>query len=84
METKDVLKEFAARGLRAATLPELLAFGQAYPKNEEIRTIVALGSVWRQNQYACLIEDWERGLYVGGGAGFKWGAHCQFVAVASE
>src|SRR3989344_4382360 len=47
MESDAVLKKFEARGLRAATLPELLAFGATYPEKQREFPIVALGSVWR-------------------------------------
>src|SRR3989338_11533408 len=47
MTTDDVLKDFEARGLRAATLPELLAFGATYPEKQREFPIVALGSVWQ-------------------------------------
>lgn len=46
MASEAVLKEFEARGLRAATLPELLAFGATYPEKQREFPIVALGSVW--------------------------------------
>lgn len=47
MESEAVLKELDARGLRAATLPELLAFGASCPEKQREFPIVALGSVWR-------------------------------------
>ena len=47
MKSDAVLKEFEARGLRAATLPELLAFGATYPEKQREFPIIALGSVWR-------------------------------------
>ena len=47
MASEAVLKEFEARGLRAATLPELLAFGATYPEKQREFPIIALGSVWR-------------------------------------
>lgn len=43
----EVLAEFDRRGLRAATLPELLALGAAYPDLQRQFPIVALGSVWQ-------------------------------------
>lgn len=43
----EVLAECERRGLRAATLPELLALGAAYPDPQRQFPIVALGSSWR-------------------------------------
>ncbi|MGH9460150.1 MAG: hypothetical protein ACRD1X_02955 [Vicinamibacteria bacterium] len=47
MSTDDVLSELDRRGLRPATLPELLAFGEKYPEKQRKFPIIALGSVWR-------------------------------------
>ncbi len=46
MSTDNVLKEIDRRGLRQATLPELLAFGAKYPERQREFPVVALGSVW--------------------------------------
>lgn len=46
MESDDVLAEFEKLGLRAITLPELLAFGETHPEVQREFPIVALGSVW--------------------------------------
>jgi len=45
----DVPAELDKRGLRPATLPELLAFGARYPNKQREFPIVALGSTWRNN-----------------------------------
>lgn len=45
-ETDYVAKELRRVGLRPATLPELLAFGAAYPDMQRHFDIVALGSKW--------------------------------------
>lgn len=42
----EALSELNRRGLRPATLPELLAFGAKYPELQREFTILALGSVW--------------------------------------
>jgi len=47
MTSDQVLAELKKQGLRPATLPELLAFGAAYPDKQRESPIVALGSVWR-------------------------------------
>ena len=46
MRSNEVLEDLGKRGLRPATLPELLAFGTAYPDRQRDVPIVALGSVW--------------------------------------
>jgi hypothetical protein len=81
----DVLAELQRRGLRPATLPELLAFGATYPEQQREFPIVALGSVWqywsgdRDVPYLwsdsferCLNQFWIVG---------RWYALCRFAAV---
>ncbi len=47
MELNEILQELDRMGFRPAELPELLAFGTAYPEKQREFPIVALGSVWR-------------------------------------
>ncbi|MBI1852361.1 MAG: hypothetical protein HYR85_18630 [Planctomycetes bacterium] len=47
MSTDAVLAELEKRGVRPATLPELLAFGAKYPEKQREFSVVALASVWR-------------------------------------
>ncbi|OHA52148.1 MAG: hypothetical protein A3A97_04530 [Candidatus Terrybacteria bacterium RIFCSPLOWO2_01_FULL_40_23] len=54
MSSKNILDEFDKRGLRPATLPELLSFSVAYPGIAWQFPVVALGSVV---QHAHDIED---------------------------
>ena len=70
MASDAVLKEFEARGLRAATLPELLAFGATYPEKQREFPIIALGSVWQDrdgHRYAPCLSGYSSGreLYLG-------------------
>jgi len=51
MSSKRIVADLAKRGLRAATVHELVAFGERYPNEQRKGSIVALGSVWR---------DWNR------------------------
>src|SRR3989344_3384441 len=60
MASEAVLKEFEARGLRAATLPELLAFGATYPEKQREFPIVALGSVWQSRSGDRYVPDLDR------------------------
>jgi len=85
MGSEAVLKEFEARGLRAATLPKLLAFGVTYPEKQREFPIVALGSVW-QSRSGCRYVPYlrrrsdERRLslcWVGG----RWFGSCRFAVV---
>jgi len=46
MEADEIIQDLDNRGLRPATLPELLAFGAKYPKKQREFPIVALGSIW--------------------------------------
>lgn len=41
------LRELDKMGLRAATLPELLAFGEKYPDMQRQFPVIAFGSVWQ-------------------------------------
>lgn len=47
MSAEEVHWELKSRGMRSATLPELLAFGATYPSYQRRFPIVALGSSWR-------------------------------------
>lgn len=85
MEAKDVLKEFEKRGLRPATLAELLAFGVAYPEQQRDFPIVELGSVWGGRgggrSVAYLWRDGsDRGLGLSW-LDFRWSAPCRFAGV---
>ena len=86
MESSAVLKEFESRGLRAATLPELLAFGAIYPEKQREFPIVVLGSVWQDrdgSRYVpCLFRcGSKRRLGLGWGDG-RWDDHfCRFAAI---
>ena len=85
MESDAILKEFEARGLRPATLPELLAFGATYPEKQREFPILALGSVWQGpdggRDVACL-GDWDakRGLGLDWDDD-RWDVDCRFAAV---
>ena len=85
MEAKEVLKEFEKKGLRPATLAELLAFGVAYPEQQRDFPIVELGSVWKGRDGDRLVAylwgsgsdreldlDWR---------GRGWDAQCRFAGV---
>lgn len=85
ISSDDALKELSKRGLRPATMAELLAFGSKYPDLQRQFPIVALGSVWT-------VRSGCRGVgYLCGGASGRdvglcwfdggWGADCRFLAV---
>jgi hypothetical protein len=63
MESESVLRELDREGLRAAELPELLAFGAAYPDVQRRFSVVGLGSVWKDRKgyrnVPCLYEASE-------------------------
>ena len=67
MESGDILKDLAQRSLRPATLPELLAFGAAYPDVQRQFKVVALGSA------VCLVQNGHRHVpYLGGDHSYRW------------
>ena len=82
---ETILAEMDKQGLRPATLPELLAFGEADPEEQRKYPIIALGSVWQRPRGRRLVAyldegDSERELLL------SWyedvgGASCRFLAV---
>jgi hypothetical protein len=50
MTSEEVLGEMAREGLRAAELPEFLAFGAEYPEVQRRFSVVGLGSVWKDKK----------------------------------
>lgn len=85
LSIQDVLDELSRRGLWAATMAELLAFGAQHPDSQRRFPIVALGSVWIDPEggyrFGC---HWEnpgyRQLHVSWFSG-QWDEHCRFLAV---
>jgi hypothetical protein len=63
MKSEDVLHELDKEGLRAAELPEFLAFGAKYPDVQRKFSVAGLGSVWRDRKgyrnVPCLYEASE-------------------------
>ena len=63
MRSEDVLQELEKEGLRAAELPEFLAFGAKYPDVQRKFSIAGLGSVWQDRKgyrnVPCLYEASE-------------------------
>lgn len=85
MKSDDILKDLNKRGLRPATLPELLAFGTTHPDRQRDVPIVALGSAWRfardYPQVAGIGHD-DRGRALDLESwGAKWRVSCRFAAV---
>jgi len=63
MKSEDVLQELDKEDLRAAELPEFLAFGAKYPDVQRKFSIAGLGSVWKDRKgyrnVPCLYEASE-------------------------
>jgi len=63
MTSEEVLNGLDKDGLRAAELPEFLAFGAQYPELQRQFSIVGLGSVWKDRKgyrnVPCLYEASE-------------------------
>lgn len=79
------LRELDKMGLRAATLPELLAFGIRYPDVQQQFPIVALGSVW-QHRYGdrhvpALWEHARERHLARPRFEHRWHGHARFAAV---
>jgi hypothetical protein len=85
IKTKAVLKNFDARNLRAATLPELLAFCATFPQKVGKFPIVALGSIWQLRRGLHLVAylvNWgsKRELNFLP-IGISWDDDCRFATV---
>jgi hypothetical protein len=84
MSTENVLIELKSRGLRPATLDELLAYARKYPDKQKEFPIVALGVsyIWDGcHDLPCL--DWDgdgRGMSLDWG-GSDWNSCYRFLAV---
>ncbi len=77
-QTQEVLSALRARGLRPASLPELLALGAQHPELQLKYNIVALGSIWRREptsrDLACyLFADGDKRVLLYGGIVLGWG-----------
>jgi len=63
MTSEAVVRELDEEGLRAAELPEFLAFGAKYPDVQRKFSVAGLGSVWRDRKgyrnVPCLYEASE-------------------------
>lgn len=85
MNSGNIVQDMASRGLRPAILPELLAFGAAYPDKQREFPIVAFGSVWRSwggGRYVAYLDrvGSERSLFLDLWLGDWFGSH-RFLAV---
>ncbi len=87
MKTREIEAELDRRGLRTATLAELLALGAKRPELQRQFPLIALGSSWvgpdGLRRVPCLVgNDDGRDLRLGwGDPDGKWREDCRFVAV---
>ncbi|WKZ27321.1 MAG: hypothetical protein QY311_01005 [Candidatus Paceibacterota bacterium] len=87
MSAEEVRWELESRGMRSATLPELLAFGATYPSYQRRFPIVALGSAWtplRGQDYAYvpyLAERDARRVLILEDRNRRWGYNTWIAAV---
>ncbi|MBU4332294.1 hypothetical protein KKD19_03685 [Patescibacteria group bacterium] len=83
--TDEVLEELGRRGLRSATLPELLAFGARYPDKQREFSIIELGSVWTDPDgdrcVACFYGSVDERRLRLRWFGSRWRGHYRFLAV---
>ncbi|TSC92340.1 MAG: Uncharacterized protein CEN92_8 [Candidatus Berkelbacteria bacterium Licking1014_96] len=83
--SQEVLKEMEKRGLRAATLAELCAFGAKHPEFQREFPIIGLGSycVLGGGRQVPVLWGFASGrslyLYY---PDFRWRAYCRFLAVS--
>ncbi|MEK7651724.1 MAG: hypothetical protein AAB351_00730 [Patescibacteria group bacterium] len=85
MESDVVLVELDKLGLRAAILPESLAFGETHPEEQRKFPIICLGSLWTSadgDRRVPYLDGW------GGGRELnldffedRWDGRCRFAAV---
>jgi hypothetical protein len=85
ISSKDALDEMARFGLRAAALPELLAFGEAQPEVQQQFPVIALGSFWQGNdgnRGVPYLNCWDNVRWLGL-VWFDdgWGFGCRFACV---
>ncbi|WKZ27323.1 MAG: hypothetical protein QY311_01015 [Candidatus Paceibacterota bacterium] len=85
MTTSEVLADLESKGMRPATLPELLALGTSHPDLQYEFPIVALGSVWQHRdggRFAPCLDriGSERGLSLSWYDG-RWDDDCRVAAV---
>lgn len=83
--SEEVIKELDKLGLRQANLPELCAFGAAYPDVQREFPIICLGSTWvgpGGDRLVPYLVRWHAGrrLYLGW-FGAEWDDYCRFAAV---
>ncbi len=77
MQSKDALLELDKMGLRPAALPELLAFGAAYPQQQLAFPIIALND---NAALFCQAGSQKRDLYLNSSVG-AYLPNCRFAAV---
>lgn len=83
--TDEVICELDTRGLRPATMFELLVFGAMFPEKQREFPIVEFGSCWvdpdGNRNFGYLSRNvGKRGLYLDW-SGIEWRGNCRFLAV---
>jgi len=85
MDSAEIIRDLDNRGLRPATLPELLAFGSKYPEKQREFPIVALGSLWRYwhgpRSVECLRGSGSKRILVLGTWGGGWNGYYHYAAL---
>lgn len=84
ISTDDATLELARRGLRPATLAELLAYGAKFPEDQRKFPIVALGTgaVMGGKRHVAVLYRFGVKRYLSlGWAGSDWDDFCRFLAV---
>ncbi len=85
MESKEVIRALNEMKLRAARLPEFLAFGARYPDLQNKFPIVGLGSVWKdpydRGRVPILWNDFQQRHLDLGWFDYPWAKYYCFAAV---
>ena len=88
ISSNDAIAELKQKGLRPATIHELLAFGSTYPEEQRKYMIVALSSVWRywdvNRGVPYLFSVGGRRRLSLGSFGGDWDAGDRFLAVCES
>jgi hypothetical protein len=90
METEVILADFRRRGLKAATIESLIAYGANNPKKRRQDAVAALGSTWKDSDGICWNpcldgnadgtgRKW-RLVLLGGSTGVQWATRVAFLA----
>jgi hypothetical protein len=85
LSKEEVIERLKKDGFRPGTASEAVCFGAEYPEEQKKRTIIAFGSIWRDEfnrPFVILLNflNGKREINIESCTG-QWGARCGFLAV---